>query len=85
MLFAFREVMATRQTRKRKPPAPPLIFAFFREFQLTNDEIKSKQKDIESLHNFQQKLSDLAHFYTKYNDAEHLKRQFGDQLTQLGF
>ncbi|MCY2990303.1 MAG: ADP-ribosylation factor-like protein, partial [Planctomycetota bacterium] len=63
----------------------PRIFTFFRDFQLSGDEIKAKQKDLDSLHAFQQKLSDLGHFHTKYNDAEHLKRQFRDQLVQLGF
>lgn len=67
-----------------KTTGNPKIFTFFRTYQLTGEEIKSKQKDIESLHNFQQKLSDLGHFYTNYNDAEHLKRQFRDQLTLIG-
>ena len=63
----------------------PSIFTFFREYHLSGDEIKAKQKDLDSLHAFQQKLSDLGHFWTKYKDAEHLKRQFRDQLTRLGF
>jgi len=68
-----------------KANGEPKIFTFFRDFQLSADEIKAKRKELESLHAFQQKLSDLGHFWTKYNDAEHLKLQFSNQLTQLGF
>ena len=63
----------------------PKIFTFFCDFQLSGDEIESKRADLDSLHNFQKKLSDLGHFHTKYNDAEHLKLKFRDQLMQLGF
>ena len=62
----------------------PKIYTYFREYQLSGDEIKAKQADLDSLHRFQQKLTDLGHFWTRYNSAEHLKLQFRDQLTQLG-
>jgi internalin A len=62
----------------------PKIFTFFREFQMTNAERRAMKNDLDSLDRFEQKLTDLGHFHTKYKDAEHLKRQFRDQLTQLG-
>ena len=63
----------------------PQIFTYFRDFPKTNDESNPNAADDDSLNRFQKRLSDLGHFYTTYNDAEHLKRQFRDQLTQLGF
>lgn len=68
-----------------KATGKPKIFTFFRDFQMTNDERRAMQADLASLDIFQEKLSKLGHFWTKYNDAENLKRQFRDQLTQLGF
>jgi hypothetical protein len=63
----------------------PRIFTFFRSFQLSDQELETKADDLDSLKRFKKKLSDLGHFHTKYNNAEHLKRQFRDQLVQLGF
>ncbi|MDB5385058.1 MAG: Ras of Complex, Roc, domain of DAPkinase, partial [Planctomycetaceae bacterium] len=67
-----------------KATGKPKIYTYFREIQMPADKTKANLADLKSLERFKKKLADLGHFYTKYNDAEHLKRQFRDQLTQLG-
>lgn len=61
----------------------PKIFTYFREYQLSGDEIREKRKDIDSLEAFEKKLAELGHFRTKYKDVEHLKLQFYDQLKRF--
>lgn len=59
----------------------PLIYTFFREFNLSSNDINLD--DLSSLDAFKKKLDELGHYYTTYRDAEHLKRQFLDQLHKL--
>lgn len=64
-----------------KNTGKPKIFTFFKKPGVVAS--KDKQKDLQSLWAFQEKLDSLGHFYTNYDNIEHLKRQFRDQLDQL--
>ena len=59
----------------------PLIFTFFEEVQ--GSYAKKHRADLESLWDFQDKLSDFGHFHTEYKGIEHLNLKFRDQLYKL--
>ena len=59
----------------------PLIFTFFEEPK--GSYAKKHREALNSLWNFQERLSDLGHFYTEYESIEHLKLKFREQLDRL--
>ena len=64
-----------------KSTRKPQIFTFFKKPDMVAS--KDKQKDLQSLWAFQEKLDNLGHFHTNYDNIEHLKLQFRDQLDKL--
>ena len=64
-----------------KANGKPLIYTYFKEAKVTIS--RDNRKNIESLLDFQDKLSDLGHFYTNYADINDLKHQFGEQLIKF--
>lgn len=59
----------------------PRVFTFFKEGSVSLRRLSAS--GLQSLEEFQKKLSDLGHFYTRYEDARDLKLQFRDQLERL--
>lgn len=64
-----------------KTTGKPIIYTYFRRSEVPND--RCLRKDLNSLWDFQEKLSDLGHYYTEYNNMQDLLLQFGRQLDQL--
>lgn len=59
----------------------PHIYTFFKNADIKT--VNMPKQDLQSMWNFQERLSNLGHFYTSYDHIEHLKRQFNDQLEKL--
>ncbi len=72
------EVMTAYENFKKNNK--PLIYTYFKEAQINISEVNPE--DLQSLKNFQNKLSNLGHFYTKYNSIEDLKYRFDQQLNK---
>jgi len=64
-----------------KEKGAPLIFTFFDEPK--GSYAKKHRAALNSLWDFQEKLSELGHFYTEYEGIEHLKLKFREQLDKL--
>jgi hypothetical protein len=59
----------------------PLIYTFFMKTNISNSS--KNRAALNSLWDFQQKLSDLGHFYTEYESIPDLKLRFRGQLEML--
>ncbi len=57
----------------------PLIYTFFKESPI----LPSQAKQMQTVFNFQSKLSNLGHFYTNYADISDLRYKFSKQLNKL--
>ena len=59
----------------------PFIFTYFKNTEIAISS--TSRKDLNTLWDFQQKLTSLGHFYTVYNSVDDLKFQFSQQLDKL--
>ena len=70
----FLKALATFQTNKR-----PLIYTYFKDSPI----LPSQAKQMQSIFDFQDKLSKLGHFYKLYKNIDELKYLFDQQLTKF--
>jgi small GTP-binding protein len=59
----------------------PFIFTYFMQTEISND--KRLREALNSLWDFQDKLTELGHYHTTYTSIADLKLQFGRQLNKL--
>jgi hypothetical protein len=67
--------------RQFKDRGRPRIYTFFKNATIMTGD--AREKDLNSLWAFRNRLSQLGHFCTSYDNIEHLKRQFRDQLDKM--
>jgi len=60
---------------------PKYIYTYFKKVQLDTSNLNMEH--LNSLKNFQKKLSDLGHFYTRYESTPDLLRQLDNQLDKI--
>ena len=60
---------------------PKFIYTFFKDLPLTTSTVNLQ--NLQSLINFQQKVSGLGHFYTMYKSTEDLILQLKKQLDKI--
>ncbi|MBT29857.1 MAG: hypothetical protein CMO01_09380 [Thalassobius sp.] len=63
-----------------KETQKPFVFTYFKDGVTAT---KNNRADINSLYDFQDKLSDLGHFYSSFTDFNHLWNQFNKELERL--